>query len=193
MKAREIEAALERLAGNARHLEDIYIENEGEVTDETEALEAENEALRELLTGDGVDSLGRWLKGKEDEKTAVRAEKAAIDRRIKSLDKTIDYIKSQIRRIMDETGTEKVKGLCYSFSAATSDTVAADNALIAERYGERASFALHAAGIPDYITCKLTGSASLAKQQDTLPDVFIRTIEKTVRFNKPRKSKEEEA
>lgn len=192
MTNKEINDALAVLGATTQYLEDAYIENEGECTEETDALESQKAALEALLQEEGVDYLGRWLKGKEDEKKSIQDEKKVLDRQIKAIDNTIGYIKSQIRRIMDATGTDKVKGRCYSFTASVSDTVAADNARIAELYGDRADFAIRAAGIPDYVTVKLTGSATAAKKLDELPDVFIRTVEDTVRFTKPRKTSEEE-
>lgn len=193
MTNKEINEALAVLGATTQHLEDAFIENDGECTEETDALESQKAALEDLLTGEGIDSLGRWLKGKEDERKAIQDEKRMLDRQMKAIDNTIDYIKSQIRRIMDAAGEDKIKGRCYSFTASVSDTVKADDKRIAELYGDRASFAVHAAGVPDYVTVKLVGSATAAKKLDELPDVFVRTVENTVRFNKPRKSEETEA
>ena len=192
MTNKEINDALAVLGATTQHLEDAFIESEGECTEETDLLEDQKAALEALLKEEGVDSLGRWLKGKEDEKKAIQDEKKALDRQIKAIDNTIGYIKSQIRRIMDATGTDKVKGRCYSFTASVSDTVAADNTKIDDLYGIMAEYAIHAAGVPDYVNVKLTGSVTRAKQLDELPDVFIRTVEDTVRFTKPRKTSEEE-
>ena len=56
-------------------LEDLYVEGEGEVTEETEQMEAQISGLKELLTHDGIDLLGGWLKAKEDKKKSLKAEK----------------------------------------------------------------------------------------------------------------------
>ena len=192
MTNHEINEALAVLGATSEHLEDLYIEQEGECTSETDDLEKQKAALETLLKEEGIDALGRWLKGKEDEKKTVQDEKRVLDKKIKSIDNTISYIKSQIRRVMDATGTVKVKGLCYSFTASQSTTVTADAALIKERYGERADFALRSAGIPAYIGFTLKGLSSAVPEGEELPDVFIRETEETVRFTKPRKAKEEE-
>jgi hypothetical protein len=91
MKYNEIQDALETLARVSSELENRYIETEGEITPETEELEDQLAAIRQLLDG-GIDDLGRWLKAKEDEKATYKAEKAAADRRIKSVDNTIAFI-----------------------------------------------------------------------------------------------------
>ena len=77
MQYSQINEALGTIARITSELEDRYIENEGEITAETEALEEQKAAVAELLNGEGVDSLGRWLKAKEDEKATYKAEKAA--------------------------------------------------------------------------------------------------------------------
>ena len=61
MDYQEFKDAISTLDWASYHIEDIYTENEGEVTEETEKMEAEIEALRHLLNTDGVDFLGRWL------------------------------------------------------------------------------------------------------------------------------------
>lgn len=192
MTNHDINEALTVLGATTDLLEDAFIESEGECTEETDALERQKAALETLLKEEGIDALGRWLKGKEDEKRTIQDEKKVLDKKVKSIDNTIAYIKSQIRRIMDATGETKAKGLCYSFTAATSSTVTADAALIKERYGDRADFALRAAGIPEYIGFTLKGLSSAVPEGEDLPDVFTRETEETVRFTKPRKAKEEE-
>ena len=109
MNYTQISDALAALSKTTRTLEDAYCDNGGEVTEETEALEATKEALRELLTTEGVDSLGRWLKAKQDEIETAKAEKAAADRRLKSLKASEDFIKHEIRFVLNATETEKVK------------------------------------------------------------------------------------
>ena len=117
MKYQDIQDALCTLARLSEELEDQYIENEGEITPEAEALEAQKDAVADLLTGEGVDTLGRWLKSKEDELATYKAEKAAADRRIKSVRNTIDFVKAKIAEVMAATGTQKAKGSFYGFSA----------------------------------------------------------------------------
>ena len=110
MTYKDIQDSLTTLARLTAELEDQYIENEGEVTPEAEALEAQKEALAYMLQNEGVDMLGRWLKSKEDEVKTWKAEKAAADRRMKSAQNTVDFVKAKITEIMMATGTEKAKG-----------------------------------------------------------------------------------
>lgn len=191
MQYKDIQDALFALARATYDLEDMYIENDGEITDATEELEAQKSALAELLNGDGVDSLGRWLKSKEDELKTFKAEKDAVSRRIKSVENTIDFIKTKIHEIMDLTGCEKVKGIFYSFTPTVSTTTKADTAALRERYQEQATQAIHAAGIPEWVTLTLGASISLVPEGQETPDIFTTTTKDTVRFTKPRAGKGE--
>ena len=91
-------------------LEDLYMENEGEVTEETERMEAQVSGLQELLTKDGIDLLGGWLKAKEDKKKSLKAEKDYITRQMAAIDETIEFIKGKINQVMVATGKDKIKG-----------------------------------------------------------------------------------
>ena len=66
MDYKELNDILSSLDYASYKLEETYAENEGEVTEQTELMEAEITAMKTLLNGEGVDFLGRWLKGKED-------------------------------------------------------------------------------------------------------------------------------
>lgn len=63
----DIRSALAELSAIASDLERIYLENGGEVTEETASLEDRLSVIQELLTTEGVDDLGRWLSAKQDE------------------------------------------------------------------------------------------------------------------------------
>lgn len=77
-------------------LEETYMENEGEITEETEHMEQEISGLQELLTTEGIDLLGGWLKAKEDKKKSLKAEKDYITRQMAAIDETIDFIKDKV-------------------------------------------------------------------------------------------------
>lgn len=185
----EIKARLEQLGRATMSLEEMYIDNGGEVTQETEAAEAQISALSALLTTEGVDSLGRWLKAKEDAKQAVKNEKAAIAAREKSLDRTISYIKALIGRILRETGQEKVKGTLYSFSQAVASRTGVNAEVLERLYGEEVRRALDDV-LPPYVTVKLGASVSAVPEGTELPEIFEVTREETARFTKPRAAKE---
>ena len=74
MDYKELNQVLVNLDQAINTLEDLYIEGEGEVTEETEQMEEHISGLKELLTRDGIDLLGGWLKAKQDRKKTLKAE-----------------------------------------------------------------------------------------------------------------------
>ena len=195
MNAREIKDLMAMLSEATERQEALYIENEGEITSETEEMDAEIDAIKELLTTDGIDSLGSWLRAKEDEKKRYKAEKDYVTRKINATDKSIDYIKSLINQVMRETGVEKVKGeLGYSFQTYTSDTTTVNKPNLFAKYEERLIDAMAKAGIPAYVTATLNASSSIAREvglQEGDEAIFERHSTPTVKFGKPRASKSE--
>ena len=186
----ELQDALARVARLSYDLEDKYIENDGEVTEETQNMEAEIADLQDLLSGDGIDLLGRWLKSKEDELKTYKAEKEAAARRMKSVENTIDFVKGKITEVLKASGQQKVKGVFYSFAQAVSNTTKVDTDLLNERYLAVAEDAIRAAGVPSYVTMKLDAKVSLVPEGEATPDIFTTTTKDTVRFTKPRGGKE---
>ena len=194
MTNKEITNAIAELYRTANTLEELYIENGGEITEETAEKEDQVEAIKTLLNGEGIDSLGRWMKAKEDERDTLKAEKAAIDRRLKAVNNTLDYIKFQVGQVLRATGCEKAKGLAYGFSVATSTKNAVNQEALDAAYLERAEAALRHALIPEYvhITLKATTTELNAAGGDALGFIETTTTE-TCRFTKPRAVKEKEA
>ena len=190
MDYKELQDILSTLDYTAYKLESLYVENEGEVTDETELLEGQVEAMKTLLNGEGVDFLGRWLKGKEDKKKAIKAEKDYLTRQMEAIDKTVDFIKAKIREVMVATGCEKVKGeLGYSFATSTSKTTEADKDLLREMYQAKVDAALDGI-LPADVTVTLSASVSKVAEGSELPEYYTRTETPTVKFTKPRAAKE---
>ena len=175
-------------------LEDLYIENEGEVTEETEQAEAEISGLQELLSGEGIDMLGGWLKAKEDRKKALKAEKDYITRQMTAIDGTIDFIKDKITEVLKKTGKDKVKGeRGYSFTASHSVKTEVNKDVLKYNYDFKVEQAIRAAGIPDYIGFSLTASSTKASESGVLEgdeEIFTTTEKDTVTFRKPKASKE---
>lgn len=175
-------------------LEETYIENEGEVTEETEQMEAQISGLKELLTGEGIDLLGGWLKAKEDRKKSLKAEKDYITRQMAAIDETIEFIKTKVNQILVATGQEKVKGARgYSFAASISSKTEVDKDVLKRCYGDLVEDAIRKAGVPAYIGVSLTASSTKAKEegvQDGDEEIFVTTEKPSVRFTKPRASKE---
>ena len=175
-------------------LEETYIENEGEVTEETEQMEAQISGLKELLTGEGIDLLGGWLKAKEDKKKALKAEKDYITRQMAAIDETIEFIKDKITDVMKATGMEKVRGdRGYSFTATKSVKTEVDKDVLKRCYGEIVEAAIREAGVPAYIGVSLTASSTKAKEDGLLDgdeDIFVTSTKDTITFRKPKASKE---
>lgn len=192
MTTKEAIALTRQLQEAAWRLEQQYIDNGGEATEETEALEEEKAALAALLTDEGIDALGRWLRSVEDAGAALKAEKEAIARQIDANKRTQERIKVLVGDVLRATGREKVKGTLYSFARYTSDTCKADTAAIKEIYGERVADLLRAGGIPAWVSVSLGGCASKVPEGEPLPDVFTRTVTETSIFTKPRKAGEKD-
>ena len=175
-------------------LEETYIENEGEVTEETEQLEAKISGLQELLTGEGIDLLGGWLKAKEDRKKALKAEKDYITRQMAAIDETIEFIKTKVNQILVATGQEKVKGARgYSFTATHSVKTEVDKDVLKKNYEDKVEKAIRDAGVPLYVGVSLTASCSKVGDDGVSEcdeNLFVLTEKDTVTFRKPKASKE---
>lgn len=194
MNTKEINELLSTLSAVTESLESLYTENEGECTEQTEKMEVEIDTIKELLTTEGIDSLGRWLKSKEDEKKSLKAEKDYISRRMQAVDKTIDYIKSMVNIVMRDTGTDKIKGEHgYCFQTYTSDTTDVDKTNLRTIYEQKILQAMVEAHIPAYVTVTLNASPSIAREVGVIEGdevIFNRHVTPTVKFTKPRASKE---
>lgn len=195
MNYTELNNALAELNIKVAALEDMYIENGGEVTPDTQAIEAEISELKMFLSTEGVDMLGRWLKQREDEKKNLKAEKDYLTRRINQLDRTTDFIKGRLAIVMDAAGVEKVKGEHgYSFTRTTSGSTTIDKDCLNGRYGEVVNDMREAFHIPEYITLTLGASVSKATAENIVEDdrpIFHTEYKDTITFRKPRAAKED--
>lgn len=195
MNYTELNNALAELNIKVAALEDMYIENGGEVTPDTQAIEAEISELKMFLSTEGVDMLGRWLKQREDEKKNLKAEKDYLTRRINQLDRTTDFIKGRLAIVMDAAGVEKVKGEHgYSFTRTTSGSTTIDKDCLNGRYGEVVNDMREAFHIPEYITLTLGASVSKATAENIVEDdrpIFHTEYRDTITFRKPRAAKED--
>ena len=192
MYYKDIMSAKDALEAIKRDLIDAYEANGGEITEETEALEAQREAIADLLEGEGIDTLGRWYKSVEDEKATYKAEKAAADRKIKATEKTLDYIKQVVGDVLRVTGREKVKGAFYSFQQFTSKQTSYDADAVDAEYLDKVVAAARAAGLPECIDVALKTTASrLQADEDNARFVSV-TENPTSKFTKPRSGKDGE-
>ena len=194
MDYKEMNQVLATLDQATIALEETYMENEGEITEETEQMEQEISGLQELLTTEGIDLLGGWLKAKEDKKKSLKAEKDYITRQMAAIDETIDFIKDKVTEVMKATGKEKIKGdRGYSFTATHSVKTDVDKDVLKALYADKVEEAIRAAHIPAYIGVSLTASSTKANELGVLEgdgEIFSTTEKDTVTFRKPKASKE---
>lgn len=194
MDYKELNQALATLDQATIALEETYMENEGEITEETEQMEQEISGLQELLTTEGIDLLGGWLKAKEDKKKSLKAEKDYITRQMAAIDETIDFIKDKVTEVMKATGQDKIKGdRGYSFTATHSVKTDVDKDVLKALYADKVEEAIRAAHIPAYISVSLTASSTKANELGVLEgdeEIFSTTEKDTVTFRKPKASKE---
>ena len=177
-------------------LDELFAETEGEVTPETDAVEAAMNATKRLILTDGIDLLGRILVSEESKLAMHKAEKAYADRKVKSTQKSIDFFKSLIVDAMKLTGVEKVKGTYYGFTAYVSEKTTLDTDQMDERWLDAVTEAARNAGLPGYIDVALKTTATRVKEwaqtHEGQGDMYLITdTADAVRFTKPRKAKED--
>ena len=192
MKVQEIRELIGRLDWLEWHLRQEYEETGGEVTDQTECQEEEIRIIQSLLADpENIDSLGRWLVSKQELEDTYKAEAAKIAQLRKKNTETIEFIKKLAGQCLRASEREVAKGTLYSFKQSVSDSCACDNKALEEDWLPVIQ-GLVKDNIPPYVTIKLSGSVSKAKEQEELPAYFERTLSETSTFVKPRKVKKEE-
>ena len=194
MNNKEINSLIESLNASMWAFENYMVENDGVCDEASDQMEEQIGILKELLTTEGIDSLGRWLKAKEDEIKSLKAEKDYITRKINAATGTIDYIKSQMNKILKASGMEEIKGANgYKFQVTTSTKTEVDKDVLKTIYADRIEEAIRAAHIPAYVSVTLTASSSKAAEFGIVEgdeEIFHTTEKPSVRFTKPRASKE---
>lgn len=194
MNNKEINSLIESLNASMWAFENYMVENDGVCDEASDQMEEQIGILKELLTTEGIDSLGRWLKAKEDEIKSLKAEKDYITRKINAATGTIDYIKTQMNKILTAAQMEEIKGANgYKFQVTTSTKTEVDKDVLKTIYADRIEEAIRAAHIPAYVGVTLTASSTKAAEfgiVDGDEEIFHTTEKPSVRFTKPRASKE---
>ena len=190
MNNKDINAALAALNESVFLLEEEYMENGGEVTESTEQQEQYIEELKSLLEDEGIDSLGRWLKSKEDLIKTLKAEKDSVTRQIKKTEDGIEYIKSQIYQVLTAIGKDKVKGTFYSFAPVVKHKTEVDKEILEKEYLEKVNKAVKKI-LPAWVKCTLSASVSAVPEGEKMPKYFRVTETKSCKFTKPRAKKED--
>ena len=195
MNNKEINSLIESLNASMWAFENYMVENDGVCDEASDQMEEQIGILKDLLTTEGIDSLGRWLKAKEDEIKSLKAEKDYITRKINAATGTIDYIKSQMNKLLKASGMEEIKGANgYKFQVTTSTKTEVDKEILKTIYADRIEEAIRAAHIPAYVGVTLTASSTKAAEFGIVEgdeEIFHTTEKPSVRFTKPRASKEE--
>lgn len=194
MNNKEINSLIESLNASMWAFENYMVENDGVCDEASDQMEEQIGILKELLTTEGIDSLGRWLKAKEDEIKSLKAEKDYITRKINAATGTIDYIKTQMNKILTAAQMEEIKGANgYKFQVTTSTKTEVDKDVLKTIYADRIEEAIRAAHIPAYVDVTLTASSTKAAEFGIVEgdeEIFHTTEKPSVRFTKPRASKE---
>lgn len=192
MNNKEINAALAALNEATFLLDEEYMENGGEVTESTEQQEQYIESLKALLEDEGIDSLGRWLKSKEDLVKTLKAERDSVTRQIKNTEDGIEFIKSQIFNVLTAIGKDKVKGsLGYSFAPTISRKTEVDKEILEEKYLGIVNNALEQI-LPPWVSYKLSASIkAVPGDMEEMPSEFKVVETPSCKFIKPRAKKEE--
>ena len=194
MNNKEINSMIESLNASMWAFENYMVENDGVCDEASDQMEERIGILKELLTTEGIDSLGRWLKAKEDEIKSLKAEKDYITRKINAATGTIDYIKTQMNKILTAAQMEEIKGANgYKFQVTTSTKTEVDKDVLKTIYADRIEEAIRAAHIPAYVDVTLTASSTKAAELGIVEgdeEIFHTTEKPSVRFTKPRASKE---
>ena len=194
MNNKEINSLIESLNASMWAFENYMVENDGVCDEASDQMEEQIGILKDLLTTEGIDSLGRWLKAKEDEIKSLKAEKDYITRKINAATGTIDYIKTQMNKILTAAQMEEIKGANgYKFQVTTSTKTEVDKDVLKTIYADRIEEAIRAAHIPAYVGVTLTASSAKAAEFGIVEgdeEIFHTTEKPSVRFTKPRASKE---
>ena len=194
MNNKEINSLIESLNASMWAYENYMVENDGVCDEASDQMEEQIGILKELLTTEGIDSLGRWLKAKEDEIKSLKAEKDYITRKINAATGTIDYIKTQMNKILTAAQMEEIKGANgYKFQVTTSTKTEVDKEILKELFLDKVEKKLRGGKnpvIPADVTFSLGASVSLVPEGAVLPSYYIRTSSPSCKFTKPRASKE---
>lgn len=194
MNNKEINSLIESLNASMWAFENYMVENDGVCDEASDQMEEQIGILKELLTTEGIDSLGRWLKAKEDEIKSLKAEKDYITRKINAATGTIDYIKTQMNKILTAAQMQEIKGANgYKFQVTTSIKTEVNKEILKELFLDKVEKKLRGGKnpvIPADVTFSLGASVSLVPEGAVLPSYYIRTSSPSCKFSKPRASKE---
>lgn len=188
MNNKEINEIINTLSMTFSAYEAELEENGGEYTEDVAKMEEQIALLQQLLSTEGIDSLGRWLKSKEDEITTLKNEKDYISRKIKANEECIEYIKYQMNSVLMASGLTEIKGANgYKFKAVIKTTTEVDKDLLTLTYKNKVDKFVKT--LPAHVKVTLGASVSLVPEGQNLPLYFVQTNTPSCTFTKPRASK----
>lgn len=180
-------------------LEEMYEENGGEVTAETEEMSAELEELEQIqrqIAEEFVkfpDEYAAWFKDVEAQKAVIQAQRKAIeeeqkkvlakyDAQIKKKDSTLEWIRQNMEAAMILAQVEKFDkkktGGMFSIYFQTSKSVDVDEDVALKKYED--SINKLRATLPDWLILNTKISKSVAGKLEELPEGFERKQSKTL-------------
>lgn len=194
MTVREIREILDRLREEKFRLQSELEDNGGEVTESVLSREEAIASLKALLLSkEGVDSLGRFMRSNQDEVQGYKDEKRHLDALIKKTEGYNDFLLGLIDEILKECEVENAKGnLGYSFTTHTSVTTSVDTKMLRERFLKRAQEAVLEAGIPSDVTISLSASISKVSEGSEIPEWYNVSSVGRATFRKPQRAKDEQ-
>lgn len=192
MTIKEIRDILNRLREEKFRLQCELEDNGGEVTESVLSREEAIASLKTLLLSkEGVDSLGRFMRSNQDEVQGFKDEKKHLDSLIKKTEGYNDFLLGLIDEILKECGVENAKGnLGYSFTTHTSVTTSVDTKMLRERFLKRAQEAILSVGIPSDVTISLSASISKVSEGSEIPEWYNVSSVDRATFRKPIRAKE---
>lgn len=180
-------------------LDEIYTENGGEVTEETEKAEAllaeletmAQEVVKEII--DNSDAYAEITLNKEAQRKVLEAELKAVkeeqkkaiaryEAKINYIKRGEDFWKENFLRAMDYADVTKIGGakskLLHSISIRNTQAVEVDEAILTEKYsGLLREFQL---ALPSYITAELKVSKTELKKEPEMPEGAVLVLNKSV-------------
>lgn len=200
MNAQEIKQIIADISRTKWQLENALEENGGELTEELLAQVDNLEDMKALLSGEGIDDLGRWLKSVQDEIAARKAEADAAARKVKNLKGYEDYVKSLIGQAIDaldlptnDKGEKVAKGAFYGFKRTSSTKSQLDAEALDAAYLDLVTEAARNAGLPSCIDVALKTNVTRLNEAGGQYQYYVQeTTSPSLSFSKPRANKKEE-
>lgn len=158
-------------------LDQMYQDNEGEITEETEQLEAMRAEIEDKIC-QAPDNFAAWYKNTDAEIKAKKDAKGEMvkkyDSKIKALENKKEWIKSEILNAMKAKELLKLKGEEFSVSVKTSDRLEVEEEVALANYLSKIDE--FNSTLPDWlkVSPKIDKTALKGVEDVDLPEGFVR-------------------